>query len=141
MATNLFGVEPAISSSGHDVDVTPMADETLSFGEIDLFAMTTNLNFHLLPQSKLDLVIGPTIGYAFWGDLKTDLFPENFAAEDEFIYGAHVALNVPFAEGKWAFSAAVDYLLTEINLEGGDSSDPALGVDPLMIKLGVSYRF
>jgi hypothetical protein len=54
---------PAFSSSGHDVDVTPMAAEKLSFGEIDLFALTTNLNFHLLPHSKLDPVIGPAIGY------------------------------------------------------------------------------
>jgi len=139
MVTGLIGIEPALAMTTHDVDVTDSAAPDLTLGEIDVFNLNANLNFHLLRESKLDLFLGPTLGYAFWGDLETEVFGIEFPADDEFIYGLNLGLDVPFGQSSWSFTGALNYLLSEMSLEG--SSGAALGVDPLQVKVGVSYRF
>ena len=139
MVTDLIGVEPALGGTNCEVTVSEAGLPDLELGEIDLFAVTADLNFHVFRKKSVDLFVGPTIGYAFWGDLETDLFPQNFAAEDEFIYGLNIGADVPLGGGNWAFSGALDYLFTDVNLKG--SSAPDLGVDPLQFKVGVTYSF
>ena len=138
MVTDLIGVEPAVGAANHEVTVAEAGLPDLELGEIDLFTLTADLNFHVLRQESVDLFVGPTIGYAFWGDLETDVFPQDFAVEDEFIYGLNVGADVPLGGSKWAFSGALDYLFSDVSLEGSSSD---LGVDPLQIKVGVSYSF
>jgi outer membrane protein W len=138
MITDLIGVEPAVGAANHEVTVVEAGLPDLELGEIDLFTLTADLNFHVLRQESVDLFVGPTIGYAFWGDLETDVFPQDFAVEDEFIYGLNVGVDVPLGGSKWAFSGALDYLFSDVSLEGSSSD---LGVDPLQIKVGVSYSF
>jgi outer membrane protein W len=139
MVTNLIGVEPAVGATNYDVTISETGIPDLELGEIDLLAVTADLNFHLFRQTSVDLFVGPTIGYAFWGDLETDVFPQNFPTEDEFIYGLNLGADVPFGDSKWAFSGTLDYLVTDVSLEGGTSAD--LGVDPLQVKIGVTYNF
>ena len=139
MVTDLIGVEPAVGATNHDVTVSqPAGIGDLEFGEIDVFAVTTDVNFHVFRQERVDLFVGPTIGYAFWGDLETAEAPQDFPAEDEFIYGLNVGADVPLGESKWAFSGGLEYLFTEMSLEGSSSS---VGVDPFQLKVGVTYSF
>jgi outer membrane protein W len=138
LITDLMGIEPAITTGKHDVTVKESGFPDLDIGEIGLFTLTANLNFHLLRESKIDLLLGPTIGFATWGDLKTTEFPEDFPVDDEFIYGVNVGLDVPFGEGKWGFSGALNYLLAGATLEG---SSEEIGVNPLQVKVGISYKF
>jgi outer membrane protein W len=138
LITDLIGIEPAITTGNHDVTVKESGFPDLDFGEIGLFTLTANVNFHFMRESRIDLFAGPTIGYASWGDLKTDEFPQDFPVDDEFIYGINVGVDVPFGEGKWGFSGALNYLLAGVNPEG---SSEEIGVNPLQVKAGVSYRF
>jgi outer membrane protein W len=140
MATDLIGVEPRISSTGHDVTVEGSGVPEFDLGEIDLLALTANVNFHLRRGAKIDLFVGPTIGYAFWDDLESEIFATSFPADDEFIYGVNFGLDMPFGEQRWGFSAGLNYLLTDVSLEGS-AVEPDLGVDPMQLNVGVSYRF
>ena len=139
LATGNLGIEPALTWGNHDAVVTgPQPD--LDIGEIDLLTLTFNFNFHVLPNSRTDLFLGPTIGYAFWGDLKSDLFAQNFAAEDEFTYGFNIGVDVPCKSEHWAFSAVVNYLVLDVSLEG-QAPQPDLSVDPFQFKIGIAYKF
>ena len=138
MVTDLIGVEPAIGFLDHDVTVRETGFPELDLGDTSLFALTANVNFHLLRDKKVDFFVGPTIGYAFWGDLKSDLFGENFPIDDEFIYGVNLGVDIPFGQGGWGFAASIDYLLSDLTPEG---SDAEIGVDPFELRAGVSYRF
>jgi outer membrane protein W len=136
MVTDQIGVEPAIALTNHDVTVKEAGMPDVALGDIDLFALTANVNFHVVQSDSVDLFVGPTVGYAFWGDLKTDL--QSFSVDGQFVYGFNVGVDVPFGEGDWAFSAAMNYLSADVSF-GGDSPD--LGVSPIQLKAGVSYKF
>jgi outer membrane protein W len=138
MVTNLIGVEPTIGLSSHDVEVEETGVPELALGEIDLFTLNANLNFHFLRESRLDLFAGLTVGYALWADLESDVFQMDFATDDEFIYGINLGLDVPFGDSRWEFAAALNYLLTDVSVEGSSSD---IGVDPLALKIGASYKF
>lgn len=140
LLTDLIGIEPAISGAKHDVCVEEQGGQEYTLGDINVFMLGANVNFHLLRRDRIDLYVGPTIAYAFWGDLKTSMFPDNFPAEDDFVFGANVGIDIPFGSGQWAFNAALTYLAADVTLEG-NADEPDLGVDPIQIKAGLRYRF
>jgi len=135
--TGLFGVEAGLGYAEHDITVEESGFPDLDFGETTWTALTVNGNFHLLGESDLDLYIGPTIGYVFWGSIDTDEFSSNVPTDDEFAIGANLGIDVPFGESSWAFSAALRYLSVDLGVSGGDD----IGVDPIQVKLGLSYSF
>ena len=69
-----------------------------------------------------------------------ELFGENFPADDNFLWGVNLGIDVPFGESKWEFVGQLNYLVTDVTLEGS-APDPDLGVDPVQVKLGVAFRF
>jgi outer membrane protein W len=138
LLTDWIGVEPTMTYSKSDVNVTEDGVPDLELGEIGLLTLAANLNFHILRETRLDLYLGPTIGYGIWGDLETDLFPQDFKADDKFVYGINVGLDVPFGESGWGFAGALNYLAADLTLEG--SSDD-IGFDPVQLKVGVVYKF
>jgi len=138
MVTERFGVEPAVGFLDHDLTVREVGFPELVLGDVSLFLLTANLNYHLLQDKKTDLFVGGTIGYAFWGDLKSDLFEENFPADDELVYGVNLGIDLPFGEGAWGFAGSIGYLFSDLALEGSSAD---IGVDPFQLKAGVSYRF
>lgn len=138
MVTNLIGVEPTIGFSTHDVEVEQTGVPELQLGEIDLMALSANLNFHFLRESRVDLYAGPTVGYALWGDLESDVFQMDFSTDDEFIYGVNLGLDVPFGDSSWEFAAAFGLLFTDVSVEGSPSD---IGMDPMVLKIGASYKF
>jgi outer membrane protein W len=139
--SSLLGIEPALAFANYDVDTMESGFPDLEIGEVDLTTFTANLNFHLLGESGIDLYVGPTVGYAFWGDLESALLAEKFPVKDDFIYGANIGVGVPFGQSGWGFSGALNWLAAEAELEDADPGDSPLGVDPLQVKVGVYYRF
>jgi len=134
--SELIGLEPGIAFLEHDVEVKESGHPDLKLGDMSLMPLTVNLNFHVLGGDRIDLYVGPTIGYAFWGDLESESFQQDFAANDQFLYGLNVGVDVPFGE-KWGLNAALSYLAMDAELDGG----PSMGVDPFQIKIGATYKF
>lgn len=138
MFSDKIGIEASILSTSYDIKVNESGFPELEIGDVSLMAVTANVNFHLLRDKTYDLYVGPTIGFAFWGDLKTDIFPENFPTDDDFIVGGKLGVDIPLGEGKWGFSGSLSYLLSDIALEGGSED---IGLDPIMIQAGLVYSF
>lgn len=138
MVTDSIGVEPGASYVQHDVTVSEAGFPDIDFGETDWFAVTVNGNYHFMEESTIDLYAGPTLGYVFWGSIKSDLFPIDFEADDGFVFGVNLGVDVPIGDGPWAFSAALSYLFTDLEIEGGAAD---IGVDPIQLKIGAGFRF
>ena len=133
--SDLIGIEPGLSTLSYDLTIVePMFPTATS--QADLLAVTTNVNFHFKQESGLDIFVGPTIGYALWDDLTVSGFATPVATDDEFLFGAHFGLDIPFGEGKWGFSTGLSYLALDLGATGGD-----IGVSPIQINLGVAYNF
>lgn len=141
MVGDRVGVEPAISTANHDVDVMTPGFPTIALGDADLRTLTVNVNFHLTPESNADFYVGPTVGYTFWGDLDSPFLGGSFAIEDDLIYGVNLGVDVPFGESAWSFAGALNWLVVEAALSDATPGDPPLDVDPLQVKVGVAYNF
>jgi len=137
MVTDSIGVEPAVTSTNHDIEITEPGFPNLDFGDVDLVTLSASVNFHFLPERKLDVFVGPTVGYAFWGDIGDKTFPVEYSTDDEFLYGASGGLDVPFGESRWGFAAALRLLFAELPVKGGQD----IGVDPIQLEAGVFYSF
>ncbi len=140
MVTDKLGLEPALTLGNHDIEVSDAVVPDFDLGDVDFFALMANLNFYVVQKDGLDLYVGPTVGMIFWDDFETDLFgpTQKVGTDDEFAYGVNAGLNVPFGGDKWAFSASLGYLIYELTLEDGTED---LGIDPIQLKAGVSYKF
>jgi hypothetical protein len=134
--TERMGIAPTFSSASHDIEIREAPFPDLE-GDVDWLALLATANFHVMRRERLDLFLGPTLGYAFWGDLAIDVFPADFETDGEFVYGASAGLDVPFGGGKWGFTAALRYLVADVTPEGGEE----IGVDPVQLGAGLAYRF
>jgi outer membrane protein W len=133
--TKRFGIEPGIGFAEHDIDVKEPPFPTVDAGDTSWMALTVNGNFHLLPERKLDLYAGPTVGYVFWGDLESAA--PSISTDDEPALGVNVGLDVPIGDTPWSFAAAVRYLATDLSIQGGAD----IGIDPFQIKAGLARNF
>lgn len=105
------------------------------------------LNVHLTPARKVDAYVGPMLAYVLYSDLVLDAgggLVAEIDADDDLAFGANLGLDVDLGQGRWTLGASAKYLDTtfEGNVVGGDPDDTAeLDVDPLILSLGVGYRF
>ena len=136
--TDRIGIEPSISTGSYDIEVEEIGFPDLDFGEIDLLELNVSANFHLMRERKVDLFVAPTLGYAMWDDIESDVFLQDVSTGDEFVYGFTVGVDVPFGKEKWAFTGGLNYMFSDVTIDG--SSDE-LGVSPLNIRLGAAYSF
>ena len=110
-----------------------------TIGEIDFTPVSATLNFHF-GGKVFDFYVGPTAGWVFWGDI--DFTSSSFSSaegdtDDQFAWGAAVGLDIGFG-GTFAITGGVRWL--DIDLESSDG-DATVGVDPLISRLGIAFRF
>ena len=135
-------------------------DAHFVFDEIDVWGMdsdstlntllTFGPNFHLTPNSKADLYVGPFIGYSFRDDLTFNDQGRTFEydLDDEFGFGAQLGLDVPVCpKGRcFTFHSALRYLELENEPKGPTNGvlprrDFDLDFEHLIFSIGAGYRF
>jgi hypothetical protein len=137
----VFGLEGAVMFGKGDSDYeinNGFAKESDSH-ETTFYAFTLGPNFHLLGCSGTDLYIGPFLGYGGFADPNYWAFDHHFQASFDggFVWGAQIGLDVPFSgDGPWGFHAGVRYIDLSQETDAG-----TITVDPLLVTLGLSYRF
>ena len=106
--------------------------------ETTFYALTLGPNFHLLGCGGTDFYVGPFVGYGGFADPNYWAFDHHFAASFDggFVWGAQLGLDIPFDDGPWGFHGGVRYIDLSQDTDAG-----SLEVDPLLVTLGLSYRF
>ncbi len=132
----MFDLAPPVAGGGFGEGIWGM-----NRGAIDLALLTAGLNYHLLPGRAADLYIGSFVGLAqLTGVTISDLGQSfRYDFDDELVYGVNAGLDLSFrSSGPWAVTAGARWMdLT--------ASDPANGIsvggDPLIVTVGLAYRF
>ena len=131
----MFDVEEPVDGGGFGNGIWGMNE-----GDIGFMPFTLGLNYHLTPNSRPDLYIGPFVGLAMMDDVTISDLGESFrySFDDEFVFGINAGLDIPFkAGGPWALAAGVRWMDLS-------ASDPAngvdLGIDPLIATVGATFR-
>jgi outer membrane protein W len=123
--------------------------------ELQVTPVLGQLDFHMTPDHTVDLHGGPVIGWVRYGDLKTQVSSHVFGddsvetervrTKDAFAWGAHLDFDVPFGKSGSFFTAGATYLSAAVKAAPGQTeegeSDTILHLDPLVLKVGVGYRF
>ncbi len=103
------------------------------------FAMpfTLGANYHFLKRgSRVDVYLGPSIGWVLWGDLRLE-DDQTASTESDVAIGGQVGVGVKLSEkSRWTFEATVQYLQTQF----GDET-LKIDVDPMMLRVGFGRRY
>ncbi len=121
------------------------ADKSGGVGNATFMPLLLDANLHVLKRTgKVDFYLGPTVGYATWGDYKPADYADELAITEsqplksDFVYGLNFALDVPF-KSNWAFNANVRYLWAKAEQDTAEGY--SVDVNPWILTLGVSYKF
>ena len=130
---DLFGIEPALSWSNHDVSLDPSGN-----GELRMTPLVVGANFHVLRTDKVDLYVGPQLAYVLYGETEFDTAPD-IKNKNDLTFAAILGVDVPLGDGKWMFAAAAQFILTEA--EQDTSGGRSLDMDPVALEIGFGVRF
>ncbi len=129
----------------HDVVI-----EGEKFDSTKFMPITVGANFHLTPDKKVDFFVGPLLGYVLYNDLENS--PLTVKLDNDIVYGANLGLEYPFKD-KVAFYASLKYLKAgadaKVQVEESsipvrakvDVADGKVDIDPLVLQVGVSFRY
>lgn len=155
--TNRLGLEVATWLAKHDVDgrvqgtywlldsgtgmliETGSIDVTDTFGEVNVMPLSVGLNVHLIPKSRVDLYVGPTLDYVFYGDFKVE--GESLSIDDDVTWGAVLGLDIPLGDKGWMLTGAARYLDTEAEPTDMGPGDAPLDVKPWIVQISAGYHF
>ncbi len=106
--------------------------------DADLLSVVIGPNFHLTPGKKVDLYIGPFIGFADLGDVSFNVLGETQRRDfdTDTVIGAQLGLDVPFGAGDWAAHFGARYMDLSAEVNGVD-----IDIDPLGVEVGLAYKF
>lgn len=105
----------------------------------NFFALTAGPNFHMLGCGGADLYAGPFVGYGGFGDPNYWVSDYRFRAtfDRRFLWGGQIGLDLPFsADGPWGFHGGLRYMRLSQDTDGGE-----IEINPLIVELGLAYRF
>jgi len=104
----------------------------------NFYALTAGPNLHLLGCAP-DLYLGAFVGFGGFADPNYWVNGHHFAAsfDGRFLYGAQLGLDAPFgSSSNWGLHAGLRYFMLDQDTDAG-----TLHVDPLLVELGLAYRF
>jgi hypothetical protein len=137
----VFGLEAALLVGRGDSEYTLTDRGTTGSAShgVTFQALTVGPNFHMLGCRGADLYFGPFVGYGGFADPNYWVGDHRFVAsfDRRFLWGAQIGLDVPFRpDGPWGFHGGLRYMDFSQDTDAG-----SLEVDPLLLELGLSYRF
>ncbi|HXU44798.1 MAG TPA: OmpW family outer membrane protein [Thermoanaerobaculia bacterium] len=119
----------------------------MSNKKVGLTLLTLGPNFHLLHDpGKVDLYIGPFLGYAIWSAKSYGALGESHKRDldDGLGFGLQLGIDAPIHRtetGIWAVHGDLRYLdlSTDVGLE--TFGKKKIDVNPLILSAGISYSF
>lgn len=145
-ASRRFGIDVGMLSATPVIDV--LIDEV---GVISASAkpritpVYAGLNFHLTPDSPVDLFIGPLVAYVVYSsfDLVVDpwFLTEGFTTDNDLGFGATIGMDARLGDGGWLLTAGLRYLTTTLEASSPDGGIGRTDIDPWIFNVGVGFRF
>jgi len=132
-----FGIEFGLLSAA-TVDTTLISGGATSVDIASFAPLSFGADFHLTPDRRVDLYVGPQVALIEYGDVEvTSGAVNSFSIDRDFGVGAIVGLDVPVGEARhWAFQTNLRHLVTSM-----ESGAIAVDFDPTIFSLGFGYRW
>jgi outer membrane protein W len=144
--SELLGVELGALGAGSAGVKTGVFGDLIgtAVGVSSFGSFTVGLNFHLAPNSSLDLYAGPFLAVVNYGnvDVQAGLggVTTGESVDSDVSWGAIAGLDVPIGGRGWSFQTSLRYIDTKMT-SGSDSLSFNSDFDPVVFSLGIGYRF
>lgn len=140
--TDELAVELILATANFEVDAegTPLGDVDL--GDVRLLPPTLLLQYHPLPQSRISPYVGIGINYTVFFDVEEG-DAEEIDYEDRFGFALQVGADYAIS-GAWFVNVDLKkiFVSTDVEVEAaGTNIDADVSIDPLILGVGVGYRF
>lgn len=144
--TRFFGkhlaLELSLATASHDVTIpeTDLATAASSFslGSVDILPPSLILQWHFLPESTIKPYIGVGLNYTTFYNATG--FIQDLDFSDSISYAAQAGLDWKLGE-KAYLNFDVKYIGLESDVEEGGSDLGTVTVDPLILGVGLGFRF
>ncbi len=120
------------------VDLSPTSSLRATDG-LSVSPLWLGLDVHLRSGKPWDVYLGPQVAYVRYGEIALEFPgapPSRFSFDDDVAWGAVLGVDRGSTRSAWSWGATVRYLTTT-----AVTGDLQLDVDPLVVNLGVGYRF
>ena len=144
LATRQLGIELGFLAGGIDTEFRtetgagPLTDSDM----FDIYATTVGFNYHWKPARPTDLYLGLFVQQTNFSDvtfLSEAGLSRTLSFDDDYGVGLKLGFDRPFRrESSWIFTADVRYVATILEAESGGED---LDIHPLIVSVGVGYRF
>jgi outer membrane protein W len=137
-----FGLITASPSIGVEVYAAPLT--VSASADLTITPLYVGANFHLLPESRFDLYVGPMVAYVFHHSFDLVAGPgvtERFSAENRVGIGAALGADIALGSGRWSLTTAVRYIDTSLDASPTGGGSGSADINPTIYSLGFGYRF
>lgn len=157
--SDLLGVDLGVLRAVPDLEIS-VEDAFLgmSVSATDGMTMTPlsiGLNFHLTPNQRFDLYLGPFLAYVLYSDLEWRVNETievggvpvvidetlRMSVANDLAYGAIAGVDIPIGYRGWYISGTLKYMATEVDITDPDGDSENLSLDPIILAIGVRYSF
>lgn len=128
-----------------DARVAALGGSAGDRGDLGVQIYSLGLDLHLTPGRAVELVLTPAVAFVDYDDLAIDLgdigIVEEITFDDEVT--AALGLRADLLRGRWLMTGGISYIETTAEAVAADVDGQtfALELDPLVISLGIGYRF
>lgn len=146
--TDNIAAELILGTTIHQASLVGSTLGNLDLGSVRLLPPTLNLQYHLMPKADFSPYVGVGINYTIFYDESggngngQGVIVTNIDYENSFGYGFQVGMDWKI-DDRWHLNVDLKkiFLDTKINVNRGTIIVDDADVDPLIIGLGVGYRF
>lgn len=121
-------------------EATVVTHDTLTFTPL-----TAGLDVHLTPRNRVDVYLGPLLGWVQYGSLQVRTGSTGVTTgvrfDEDLAIGATLGVAVPFGERRWSFNASLTYLDSRLDGSGQNGVTLSQSYDATIFGLGFGYRF
>ncbi len=143
-----FGLELGAIFAEPDIDAGLGGSVFNASNGVNLTSITLGFNFHLTPDKAVDLYLGPLLAYMTYDDHRfvaqvgDATLSADLSSSDNFTAGAQIGADIRFGDGPWSLNLTARYIDSSLDLiTGDDRVTRELDFDPLILGVGVGYRF
>jgi hypothetical protein len=139
-----LGVELGVQAASDRIDVRVRGEETFSgHADLDFVPVTLAFDVHLTPGRRGDLFVGPVVSHVHYRDLTlaTPAGTTEIETDDDLGVGARLGFSAPLGSERWALTGRAQYLDADVDTTGPEGDRESFAFDPLLLALGLSYRF
>lgn len=135
--TRNIALELVLASSSHEVTATDTEGE-VSLGSVNVLPPTLVLQYHPLPEGKFRPYIGAGGNLTFFYTKSGDL--DGFDLDESFSWAAQAGFDIPISK-RAVFNVDAKYIDMNTSVKSGGTKLFDLDINPIVIGVGIGYRF